>query len=327
MPEINVQDEQGTIHSFPDGSTPEMIAAAMKVKPPMAASAPQQTTQPLGFLKSFASDLSGMLPHSLGEAAQMSGKGLLRATTMGVSDLPGMYQSVRNRLQAGNSVPYALGAAEAEGLGANVGGMEKSASEGDPAGVLGHAAVVPAMLATGEAVGRGLPFLKDTAQPAIDQANNAIASRLRYPATARQSQIGRPGTVKNVLPAFLQKWSIPEGLIPKGTPGSPTNPGPFVEIPWKSKPPVDNSLVYRDATRLNEPFAGEDIPDVPEQGGLQNDMPRPLRPTIGTPEEWQRYQDQMARLKAEASDAGMYSAARGKAGKKLNYQQRIEKSF
>lgn len=34
MPEINVQDEKGTIHSFPDGSTPEMIAEAMGVRPP-----------------------------------------------------------------------------------------------------------------------------------------------------------------------------------------------------------------------------------------------------------------------------------------------------
>jgi hypothetical protein len=36
MPDIRVQDEQGTIHVFPDGSTPEMIAKAMGVKPPAA---------------------------------------------------------------------------------------------------------------------------------------------------------------------------------------------------------------------------------------------------------------------------------------------------
>lgn len=34
MPEVNVQDEQGNLHVFPDGSTPEMIAQALKVKPP-----------------------------------------------------------------------------------------------------------------------------------------------------------------------------------------------------------------------------------------------------------------------------------------------------
>ncbi len=34
MPDIRVRDEQGNIHVFPDGSTPEMIAKAMGVKPP-----------------------------------------------------------------------------------------------------------------------------------------------------------------------------------------------------------------------------------------------------------------------------------------------------
>lgn len=34
MADIRVQDEQGNIHVFPDGSTPEMISQAMNVKPP-----------------------------------------------------------------------------------------------------------------------------------------------------------------------------------------------------------------------------------------------------------------------------------------------------
>ncbi len=53
----------------------------------------------------------------------------------------------------------------------------------------------------------------------------------------------------------------------------------------------------------------------------------PLRPTVGTPEEWATYEQRMKNLKAEASDAGTYSAARGKTGKTLNYQQRIGKSY
>jgi hypothetical protein len=44
MPEINVQDEQGNTHVFPDGSTPEMIAKAMGVKPPSAALVPYSST-------------------------------------------------------------------------------------------------------------------------------------------------------------------------------------------------------------------------------------------------------------------------------------------
>lgn len=43
MPDIRVQDEQGKVHVFPDGSTPEMIAKAMGVKPPQATVASQQS--------------------------------------------------------------------------------------------------------------------------------------------------------------------------------------------------------------------------------------------------------------------------------------------
>lgn len=43
MPEIRVTDEQGNTHVFPDGSTPEMIAQVLKVKPPSAqATAPAE---------------------------------------------------------------------------------------------------------------------------------------------------------------------------------------------------------------------------------------------------------------------------------------------
>jgi hypothetical protein len=54
MPDINVQDEKGNTHVFPDGSTPEMIAKAMGVKAPTGdplmqqtqAAAPKTSTKP-----------------------------------------------------------------------------------------------------------------------------------------------------------------------------------------------------------------------------------------------------------------------------------------
>lgn len=45
MPDIRVQDEQGTVHVFPDGSTPEMIAKAMNVKPPTPLQPPDAVAQ------------------------------------------------------------------------------------------------------------------------------------------------------------------------------------------------------------------------------------------------------------------------------------------
>ncbi len=49
MPEIKVTDEKGITHVFPDGSTPEMIAKAMKVKynGPAPASTPPASTDPM----------------------------------------------------------------------------------------------------------------------------------------------------------------------------------------------------------------------------------------------------------------------------------------
>ncbi|SRR6266550_909452 len=46
MPDIRVLDEQGTTHVFPDGSTPEMIAKVMGVKPPAPKSAIETQKEP-----------------------------------------------------------------------------------------------------------------------------------------------------------------------------------------------------------------------------------------------------------------------------------------
>jgi len=52
-------------------------------------------------------------------------------------------------------------------------------------------------------------------------------------------------------------------------------------------------------------------------------MSKPLRPLVGTPEDWQTYDQQMSILRPEASDAGVYHAARGSATRNVNLQQRI----
>lgn len=62
-----------------------------------------------------------------------------------------------------------------------------------------------------------------------------VASKMRYPATARQSQLGRAGTIKWSLP-FMH--GLTDLVIPEGELGSPTRPGPFTEIPARMpKPP------------------------------------------------------------------------------------------
>jgi hypothetical protein len=58
MPEIRVQDEQGNVHVFPDGSTPEMIAKVMNVK--VAPSAPVQQEQP-GMVARFVNSMGSAM--------------------------------------------------------------------------------------------------------------------------------------------------------------------------------------------------------------------------------------------------------------------------
>lgn len=176
----------------------------------------------------------------------------------------------------------------------------------------------------GPEVGEAPQAVKALAEGAGEAATgtgNMLARILRAPATARQSQLRKPGSIR-ALPSFLQHYILPDWAVPKGEIGTATNPGVFAEIPVKVRPSNGlKSIAERDATRVNVPFAGEE--QVPVEQVASSSMKRPLRPTVGTPEEFQVYDNQMSRLKKEASDAGTYSAARGKASKKVNYQQRI----
>ncbi len=149
-----------------------------------------------------------------------------------------------------------------------------------------------------------------------------------------------PGVGK-FIPAYaeLLPWLL-SGKGPKNEGGAPVErdatrgnvPYAGEEIPNDplAPPPQQRAPVYRDATRQNVPYAGDEQlndPLAPAQTQATPDpaanVKRPLRPTVGTPEDWQTYDQQMGNLKQEASAAGTYSAARGKVGKKTTYQQRI----
>lgn len=96
---------------------------------------------------------------------------------------------------------------------------------------------------------------------------NAIASRLREPATARQSFLGRPGNIKNIMPPSMQRWSLPPWLIPKGEMGTPTNPGWFSDLPQRMPAMGTDAAKAEAASRggqtirvipePREPFEGE----------------------------------------------------------------------
>lgn len=153
-------------------------AVLMKIDPNYAGLAPKERAsaldrihygppapQPPGFWSTLGSDIAGTV------------KGVVRGLAEPLADLGSMGESedrarfggetlpeatgvthYKKQKEAGYSLPYRLAAPIAETAGANVEGMEQSAREGDPGGVLGHAAagaaVAAAPLVT-EGLGKG----------------------------------------------------------------------------------------------------------------------------------------------------------------------------
>ncbi len=93
--------------------------------------------------------------------------------------------------------------------------------------------------------------------------------------------------------------------------GSIKNPGPYSKMPLR---------VPRSPAMEAE---AEAPASTPQSAPSNRRMAPPLRPLIGSPEDWQAYDAQKAILKPEASDAGLYSAARGAVSRIPDYQQRI----
>jgi len=303
MPEIRVQDEQGNIHVFPDGSTPEMMAQALGVKPPTPINEPTASISaaPTGakaWLNSAENDIR------YGGQQTMLGKILHAVGAPGINR--GVSEDVANQVAGPLIGPIQA----AQGV-SNMGKHPVSGALQAGAGVLN--ALSPALAFSGPQAAEAassIPGKVAEAGEGLQDANNFFARLLRNPATPAQSQAGQAGNVKNILPPFLQKYTIPEGIIPKGDLGTATNPGPYAKIPVR----VPKGI----------PMPGEEAAAAEDAART---FPKPLRPLVGSPEDWQVYEGQMARLKQEASDAGTYSAARGKVGKKLDYQQRVNKKF
>ena len=92
---------------------------------------------------------------------------------------------------------------------------------------------------------------------------------------------------------------------------------------------MGRSAQYRDLGRdaMNEYRSGSLFDKVGSGSTGSGTEAAPLRPLIGSPSDWQAYDQQMGILEPEARTAGMYSAARGGSGRKLNLQQRIAKGL
>lgn len=256
---------------------------------PAGSSSVEVKPNPPGFLKSFGSDLVNAAKGAIDPKNL-----LLNAATLGMgstfqtlANAPETLKHYGEQKKAGYSLPYRMLTPVAEGMGANVRGMEQSAKEGDMGGVLGHAATPLAELGAAEVGAHVLPAIRG-AKPLGHPDNPGPMAKLpmRVPASVlREESMGHGAPAYR--DATLNKRNIPEFA------------GEGEDAPSQTLSPLGTA---RPRGRMGPP----------------------LRPNVfASPEDAQIYDAQMSRLGAEAKDAGMYSAARGAVRRIPDYQERI----
>lgn len=159
---------------------------------------------PKGFWSTLGSDIEGMMPHSLSDAAKSSASGLALVSTGGLSEIPSLVKAYEASRAEGHGIPYAATSAEAQGLGVNVPGMEESAQQGDVGGVLGHAVAVPAVAAFTAGVAKGAGVVSDAAGRA--------ALLGRSPEAAYESALKPSTTIPEGRRAALVQTGLQEGI-------------------------------------------------------------------------------------------------------------------
>jgi len=169
MPEVRVQDEQGNIHVFPDGSTPDMIAKAMNVNPPAQADTAvgdqgqmlkSQLPTAAGVwqgVKDTADDLYTGGVKQFGQGIATISSGLNKLPWIGETLAPKVgVQSFKQQMQPDNTTQKIGGGLEQAGEMALTGGPIKAGAEtlATKLPFLGRAAA-PLMRIVGEGVNAG----------------------------------------------------------------------------------------------------------------------------------------------------------------------------
>lgn len=155
-------------------------------------------------LGALGSDLAGFVPKSLKDAAKGVGQNLLDVSSMGLLPTARVLQNAYQRVKSGQSLPYAAGAAEAQGLGANVPAMESAAERGDVSGVIGHSLSVPVTLLGGEAIGRGAGYAGGAAK--------RLALLGKTPEAAYESALKPSTTIPEAKRAAIVQTGLQEGI-------------------------------------------------------------------------------------------------------------------
>jgi hypothetical protein len=163
MPEIHVVDAQGVTHVFPDGSTPEMIAKAMNVKPPDAnpsGNAVQRVVDNLTTVTPAQEAATKSIPVIGGalNQAQKFGAGAIQGVTQPfvhpLDTLSGIGQMIAHPIDTGKQMVQSAIENPAQTAGNLVGGAVLGNAAGEvagPAAELAKKAAAPIAKTVGQA--------------------------------------------------------------------------------------------------------------------------------------------------------------------------------
>jgi hypothetical protein len=173
---VTMKTADGQLGVIPADKVPAAAKSGLQIVP-----LGEQDTQHPGFWHSLYSDVSDMAksaidPKNIALNAATLGMG---SSVKALMDAPQTIAHEEQQKKEGYSLPYRILSPVAENLGVNVGGMEQSAKEGDVAGVAGHAATVPAVMAASAGLAKAAPVISDVAQAAATKASRAaeVAAR------------------------------------------------------------------------------------------------------------------------------------------------------
>ncbi len=206
-PAITVKAPDGSLGHVPADRLTDAVKAGASVVPIQ-----EQENQQPGFWHSLWSDVQGMasgIKH-LNDYDPMTDPKLSQEQKMQIVNQNFAEADAQNaaRQKAGYGPVYRnLAAPAAEMMGVNVPGMEQSAAQGDVAGVAGHAAAVPAVLAATEGAARVLPRVATMASekaPALYQSALKPSRAIPAAKTAAMVQTGLEQAIP-VSPAGVEK--------------------------------------------------------------------------------------------------------------------------
>lgn len=339
MPDIQTQSADGVTHSFPDGTKPEVIDRVMKQYAqsksiPGAPNGlpevpkPQVNMQGSNLAHAVSAPKLSMQP-GLPAAAQVPENatamnrgaivgGLLTNPAATVGALGGSYAGG----ELGRGTAEALGAGE---RGQNISELGGSLLGGAAGGFAGNAFLpkVPGAIgniARGDAISPNSPGY-NVLKPGI----KSLAGVVKWPVSGASLA---EAVVPNRSGGPIGRYSA---LSNKFSPAQvDALQGPFKPVsiePGAPEPSADAFYTKRGAEENAIFNRGTGASDAARSRSESTAFPQPLRPLIGTPEEWATYDQQKAILTPEAADAGLYHAARGATSKKLTLQERMGKKL